>query len=114
MNFWQWLDDNWVKSLSSLGALNSALIGAVAAGMFTGLLSVEAIKWLAIFGFFMNVFLVSVGYRNTTEQKVAHAKVQVAKALETAIQSTPPVKTEWPTDTTATARFFPYEAKKEE
>jgi hypothetical protein len=89
MTFWQWLNDNWVKTFSSIGALNSALIAATAGGMFTGLISDEAIKWLAILGFFMNAWLVSVGGRNTTEQKVAAAKVEVAKAMETAINSTP-------------------------
>lgn len=93
MTFWQWLNENWVKFVSTLGALNSALIAAVAAGMFMGLISDEAIKWLAIFGFFMNVFLVSIGYRNTTEQKVAAAKIEVAKAIDTAIKTPPPKET---------------------
>jgi hypothetical protein len=89
MTFWQWLNGNWVKILSSIGALNSALIAATAAGMFAGLVEDTTIKWLAILGFFMNAWLVSVGYRNTTEEKVADAKVEVAKAMETAILSTP-------------------------
>lgn len=89
MTFWQWLNSNWVKTLSSAGALNSALIAATAGGMFTGLVEDTTIKWLAILGFFMNAFLVSVGQRNTTQEKVADAKAQVAKAMETAIASTP-------------------------
>lgn len=92
MTFWQWLNDNWVKTLSSIGALNSALIAATAGGMFIGLLPDTSIKWLAILGFFMNAWLVSVGHRNTTEEKVAGAKVEVAKAMETALNSTPPAK----------------------
>jgi len=90
MTFWQWLNGNWVKTLSSIGALNSALIAATAGGMFLGLVEDTTIKWLAIFGFFMNAFLVSVGHRNTTQEKVADAKVEVAQAMETAIKSTPP------------------------
>lgn len=89
MTFWQWLNGNWVKTLSSIGALNSALIAATAGGMFLGLVEDTTIKWLAIFGFFMNAFLVSVGQRNTTQEKVADAKVEVAKAMETAILATP-------------------------
>lgn len=89
MTFWQWLDGNWVKTVSSIGALNSALIAATAGGMFTGLIEDATIKWLAILGFFMNAFLVSVGNRNTTQEKVADAKVEVARAMETAISSTP-------------------------
>lgn len=90
MTFWQWLNGNWVKILGSIGALNSALIAATAAGMFIGLVEEATIKWLAIFGFFMNAWLVSVGYRNTTQEKVADAKAEVARAMETAITSTPP------------------------
>jgi len=90
MTFWQWLSSNWVKVLSSVGALNSALIAATAAGMFVGLVEDTTIKWLAILGFFMNSWLVSVGFKNTTEEKVAAAEVKVARAMETAILATPP------------------------
>lgn len=89
MTFWTFLNSNWVKLLSSIGALNSALIAATAGGMFDGLVDGSTIKWLAILGFFMNAWLISVGYRNTTEIKVADAKVEVAKAMQTAINSTP-------------------------
>lgn len=89
MTFWQLLNSNWVKLLSSLGALNSALIAATAGGMFEGLVAATTIKWLAITGFFMNAWLISVGYRNTTAERVAEAKVEVAKALDSAIKSTP-------------------------
>lgn len=89
MTFWQWLNGNWVKVLGSIGALNSALIAATAGGMFAGLVEETTIKWLAIVGFFMNAWLVSVGYRNTTQEKVADAKAEVANAMQTAIQATP-------------------------
>lgn len=90
MTFWKFINDNWVKTLSALGAMNSALIAATAGGMFEGLIEAGTIKWLAIIGFFMNSWLISVGYRNTTEQKVADAKVEVAKAMETAIKAEVP------------------------
>lgn len=83
MTFWQWLNDNWVKTLSSIGALNSALITATASGMFDGLLSPALVKWLALGGFFMNAWLIGVGFNNSTKEKVA-------AAMETAIRSTPP------------------------
>lgn len=89
MTFFDWIRQNWVKVLSSIGALNSALIAATAGGMFDGLISASVIKWLAILGFFMNSWLISVGYRNTTEQKVADAKVEVAKTVQAAINATP-------------------------
>lgn len=93
MTFWQWLNGNWVKILSSIGALNSALIAATAGGMFVGLVEDTTVKWLAILGFFMNGWLISVGYRNTTSERVAEAKVEVARALDSAIKSTPPETT---------------------
>ena len=69
------------------------MIAATAGGMFTGLIEESTIKWLAIFGFFMNAFLVSIGNRNTTAEKVAEAKIEVARAMETAIVATPPTPT---------------------
>lgn len=89
MTFWQWLNGSWVKVISSIGTLNSALIAATAGGMFIGLVDESTIKWLAIFGFFMNAFLVGVGQRNTTQEKVADAKIEVAKAMDTAIKANP-------------------------
>lgn len=83
MTFFQWLQDNWVKTLSSIGALNSALITATASGMFDGLLPEQSVKWLALGGFFMNAWLIGVGFNNST-------KVKVASAMETAIKSQPP------------------------
>jgi hypothetical protein len=85
MTFWQWLQQNWVKTLSSIGSLNSALIAATASGMFTGLLPDTSIKWLALGGFFMNAWLVGVGFNNTTKERVA-------SALETAIKAQPPAQ----------------------
>lgn len=83
MTFWQWLQENWVKTLSSIGALNSALITATASGMFTGLLPENSVKWLALGGFFMNAWLIGVGFNNS-------AKVAVAKVIDNALQATPP------------------------
>lgn len=82
MTFWQWLTNNWVKTLSTVGAMNSALIAAVAAGMFNKLLDDVSIQWLGLAGFFMNAFLIGVGVNNTTKERVA-------AAMETAIKSTP-------------------------
>lgn len=82
MTFWQWLNENWVKTLSSIGALNSALITATASGMFDGLLAATSIKWLALGGFFLNAWLIGVGFNNSTKERVA-------AAMETAIKATP-------------------------
>lgn len=90
MTFWQWLNGNWVKILGSIGGLKDALIAAIAGGMFVGLVEEETIKWLAIAGFFLNAWLVQVGNRNTTQERVADAKVEVAKAMETAMHTPPP------------------------
>lgn len=89
MTFWDWLNGNWVKILGSLGALDSALIAAMHSGMFKGLVEDSTIAWLGIIGFFLNALLVNLGYRNTTQEKVADAKVEVARAMETAITATP-------------------------
>ena len=86
MTFWQWLTNNWVKALSTLGALNSALITATASGMFDGLLAPQSVKWLALIGFFMNAWLIGVGFNNSTKERVA-------AAMETALKSTPPPET---------------------
>lgn len=82
MTFFDWLQSNRVKTLGSLGALNSALITATASGMFNGLLAESAVKWLALGGFFLNAWLVGVGFNNTTKEKLA-------AAMEAAIKSTP-------------------------
>lgn len=83
MTFWMWLNSNWVKVLSSIGAVNSALISATASGMFDGLLAPNSIKWLALGGFFLNAWLIGVGFNNSTKERVA-------AAMETALKSTPP------------------------
>lgn len=85
----KWLTDNWVKVLSTIGAMNSALIAGVAGGMFTKVLGETDITWLGIIGFFMNAFLIGVGVNNTTKEKVAEAKAEVADAMKTAINATP-------------------------
>lgn len=90
MTFWQWLNGNWVKILGSIGGLKDALIAAIAGGMFVGLVEEETIKWLAIAGFFLNAWLVQVGNRNTTQEKVAESRMEVAKAMETAMHTPPP------------------------
>ncbi len=83
MIFLTWLNDNWVKTLSGIGALNSALITATASGMFEGLVATTSIKWLALGGFFLNSWLIGVGFSNTTKEKVA-------AAMQTAINTPPP------------------------
>jgi hypothetical protein len=82
MTFWDWLNSNWVKTLSTIGALNSALITATASGMFDGLLEPASVKWLALGGFFLNAWLIGVGFNNST-------KIRVAEAMQTAIRATP-------------------------
>lgn len=78
-----WLTNNWVKVLSTVGAMNSALIAAVAGGMFNKVMSETDITWLGIIGFFMNAFLIGVGFNNTTQQKIA-------AAMQDAINAQPP------------------------
>lgn len=85
MSFWQWLNSNWVKVVSTLGALNSALITGVASGMFDGLINPNNVRWLGIIGFSMNAFLISVGFNNSTKEKVA-------AAFQDAINASPPPK----------------------
>ena len=80
MTFWDFYQNNRVKLLSGIGAVNNALIGAAATGMLDGLLSVLAIKWLALIGFLINAWLVGIGFNNTSREKIADAIQEALKA----------------------------------
>lgn len=89
MTFWQWLNRNWTKVIGVTVALHAQLMSNIAQGQYNGRLDDGEVFWLAQLGTFFGVALFALGYKNTTQEKVAEAKVEVAKAMETAINSTP-------------------------
>lgn len=89
MTFWQWLDNKWVRIGAISGSLVSAVIFAASSGMMEGLISPIGIKWVSLIGFLINVGVFGVGQRNSTQEKVADAKIEVASAMKAAILSTP-------------------------
>jgi hypothetical protein len=83
----EWLSENFTKALGGLTALFGTLGSMVNTGAFDKLLTETQIGWLAIVTSLATAMLggatVARGFNNS-------AKVKIAQAMETAINSTPP------------------------
>lgn len=85
----EWVSKNMTKVLGVLVSIQGWLTVTIAAGGFKGLMQEHTILWLGLGASLLGAIIIGLGYKNSTAEKVADAKVEVASAMKTAINASP-------------------------
>jgi len=89
MTFWQLLWDHKVKIIGVILAVHSQLMIELAVWATDGLVSPITVRIVGSIGTLFAVASSAAGFSNSTKEKVAEARAEVATAMQDAINSTP-------------------------
>lgn len=90
MTIWQMIWNNKVKIIGVILAVHSQLMVELAVYAMDGFVSALTLRLTGSIGTIFSVAVAAAGWSNTTKEKVAEAKMEVASAMQTAIEATPP------------------------
>jgi hypothetical protein len=89
MTFWSLVWNNKVKIIGVILAVHSQLMVELAVYAMDGFVSALTLRLTGSIGTIFSVAVAAAGWSNTTKEKVAEARAEVASAMQTAIESTP-------------------------
>lgn len=89
MTFSQQVWNNKVKIIGVILAVHSQLMVELSVWATEGLVSPITVRVVGTIGTLFAVAVSAAGFSNTTKEKVAEARAEVATAMKTAIESTP-------------------------
>lgn len=90
MTFWQYVWENKVKIMGVVSAVLMQIMSMAASGQLDAVVSMVGITWIGIVGSVLGVAITAAGFSNTGAVRIEQARAEVATAMQSAINATPP------------------------